>query len=60
MWPFQSARPGGPTVDPDDDPTRDPFIQALNDAEELLKYIAEVGKDLTNHPVAEIERHLLG
>jgi hypothetical protein len=54
MWPFRSARPGDNTVDPDDDPARDPFIQALNDAEELLKYIAEVGKPVPADVVKNI------
>ncbi len=44
MRPISQPAPEAAHLDPDDKPNRDPFAQALNDAEELLKYLAEVGK----------------
>lgn len=42
MWPFRKSR--SPVADDVDGPTEDAFGHALDDAEELLKYAAEVGK----------------
>ncbi len=52
LWPFGKHEDAA--SDPDDDPNRDPFEQALNDAEELLKYLAEVGKPVPSDVIGKI------
>ena len=39
---------------------RSPTCAGLFHADVKKRIVAEVGKDLTNHPVSEIETHLLG
>ena len=43
---FSRSDPGHAHAGANDAANRDPFFQALNDAEELLKYLAEVGKEV--------------